>query len=48
MRFLRLLEALEPYEGGMIATLRKTARYQLEATSYHIGTGELPKDAKGH
>lgn len=39
--FLKLLAVLEPYEGTMITTLRKVARYQLEAMSWCIGTREL-------
>lgn len=41
MKFLKLLEILEPHEGGLIPTIRKMARYQLEAMSYCIGTREL-------
>jgi len=40
-KFLKLLEALEPYGGGLIPTLRKVVRYQLEAMSFCIGTREL-------
>jgi hypothetical protein len=39
-KFLNLLAALEPYEGEMITTLRKVARYQLEAMSHCIGSRE--------
>jgi hypothetical protein len=39
--FLRLLEALEPYNGGLIPTLRTVVRYQLEAMSWCIGTRDL-------
>lgn len=41
MLFLKLLAALEPHEGPMISTLRKVARYQLEAMSWCIGAREL-------
>jgi hypothetical protein len=40
MRYLRLLEVLEPYEGEMIVTLRKVVRYQLEAMCHCIGSRE--------
>ncbi len=40
-KFLRLLVALEPYEGEMVVTLRRMARYQLEAMTHCIGTREL-------
>jgi hypothetical protein len=41
LRFLELLAALEPYEGGMIAALRRMARHQLEAMAFCIGTRDL-------
>lgn len=40
-QYLKLLETLEPYQGEMITTLRKMARYQLEAMSRCIGSREL-------
>jgi hypothetical protein len=39
-RFFKLLETLEPHEGGLIPMLRKMVRYQLEAMSFCIGTRE--------
>jgi hypothetical protein len=41
LAFLRLLEALEPHEGGLVPALRKVVRHQLEAMSWLIGTREL-------
>lgn len=41
MKFLELLEKLEPLEGGLVPTLRTMARHQLEAMSYCMGTREL-------
>ncbi len=41
LSFLKLLEALEPHEGGLVPVLRKVVRYQLEAMSWCIGTREL-------
>ncbi|HEY5046558.1 MAG TPA: hypothetical protein VII49_00875 [Rhizomicrobium sp.] len=41
LAFLGLLEAIEPYEGGLIPALRKAARHQLEAMSWCIGAREL-------
>jgi hypothetical protein len=41
MKFLKLLGALAPHQGEMIVTLRKMARYQLEAMAHCIGTREL-------
>lgn len=40
-KFFRLLELLEPHEGGLIPTLRRMVRYQLETMSFCIGTREL-------
>jgi hypothetical protein len=40
-KFLQLLEVLEPHHGDLILTLRKMARYQLEAMAHCIGTREL-------
>lgn len=40
-RFLKLLEVMEPYRGGMIVTLRKMARHQLDAMTHCIGAREL-------
>ncbi len=42
LRFVRLLQALEGHEGEMISTLRKTARHQLEAINFCIGSRPLP------
>jgi len=41
MKFLQLLQALEPHKGEMIATLRKMAIYQLEALSHVVGAREI-------
>jgi len=41
MSFLYLLEVLERHEGGLVPTVRKMVRYQLEAMSHCIGTREL-------
>jgi len=41
MSFLKLLELLEPLEGGLVPTVRRMACYQLEAISHCIGTREL-------
>src|SRR5205085_2034430 len=41
MKFLRLLGALEAYEGPMAVTLRQVARYTLEAMSHCIGSRQL-------
>ena len=41
MRFLGVLEMLEPHQGGLIPTIRKMARYQLEAMSHCVGTRDL-------
>jgi hypothetical protein len=46
-RCLNLLAVLEPYQGGMISTLRKVARYQLESMSYCIGSRELDAQMPG-
>lgn len=40
LKFIKLLRALEPYEGDWISNLRKIARYQLEAMSCSIGSRE--------
>lgn len=40
-KLFKLLETLESHEGGLIPTLRKMVRYQLEAMSFCIGTREL-------
>lgn len=40
LKFIKLLQALEPYEGDVISQLRKMARYQLDAISYSIGSRE--------
>jgi hypothetical protein len=47
-KFLNLLAVLEPYEGEMITTLRKMARYQLEAMSYCIGSREPESQTPVH
>jgi len=41
MSFLHLLEILEPLEGGLVPTIRKMIRYQLEAMTHCVGTREL-------
>jgi hypothetical protein len=41
MKFLKLLEVLEPHKGEMIVSLRKMAHYQLEAMAYCMGKREL-------
>jgi hypothetical protein len=41
LKFIKLLQTLEPHEGEMISKLRMMARYQLEAMSYAIGSREL-------
>jgi hypothetical protein len=43
---LKLLEALEPHEGEMIAALRKAVRYQLESMSCCIGSREPDVDPR--
>jgi hypothetical protein len=40
-RFLDLLAALECHEGPMITTLRRVARYQLEAMTNCIGKRDI-------
>jgi hypothetical protein len=40
-KFHSLLSLLEPHEGGLIPTLRKAVRHQLEAMSQCVGTREL-------
>ena len=37
LSFLKLLETLEPFEGGLVPELRKVVRHQLEAMSWCIG-----------
>jgi hypothetical protein len=41
LKFIKLLQVLEPHESEMVAKLRTMARYQLEAMSYCIGSREL-------
>jgi len=41
LRFIKLMKALEPYEGAMISTLRTVARYQLEAMFHCVGSREI-------
>jgi len=41
MSFLKLFAMLEPHEGGLVPTIRRMVRYQLEAMSHCIGTREL-------
>jgi hypothetical protein len=41
LRFVKLLEALAPHDGKLLATLRKMARLQLEAMSWCIGAREI-------
>lgn len=43
-KILQLLALLEPYEGEQIETLRRTARYQLEAISHCVGSREVEQD----
>jgi len=40
-KFLDLLEALEPLQGELIATLRSVAHFQLEALAHCVGTRAL-------
>lgn len=44
-KFLKLLMVLDAHEGSMVDTLRKMARYQLEAISHCIGAIE-PEEAR--
>ena len=37
LKFIKLLQSLEPHEGEMISTLRTMARYQLEAMNHCVG-----------
>jgi len=41
MNFLKMFAMLEPHEGGLVPTIRKMIRYQLEAMAHCIGTREL-------
>jgi len=41
IKFLELLEKLELHEGGLVPTLRKMVRCQLEAMSHCVGTREV-------
>jgi hypothetical protein len=41
LSFLSLLKKLEPYEGGIIPTIRKMVLYQLEAIFHCFGNREL-------
>jgi hypothetical protein len=41
VKFLKLIEVLEPHQGEMIFALRKMARYQLEAMAHCIGTRDI-------
>ena len=41
LSFLKLLEVLEPHDGGLIRALRTVVRYQLEAMSWCVGTRDL-------
>ncbi|MBV9571869.1 MAG: hypothetical protein JO056_11570 [Alphaproteobacteria bacterium] len=41
LKFINLLQGLEPHEGSMTTTLRTMARYQLEALAYCIGSRQL-------
>jgi hypothetical protein len=38
LKFIKLLQSLEPHEGEMISMLRTMARYQLEAMSHCVGS----------
>lgn len=40
-RFIELLDALAPHDGKLVVTLRRMARFQLEAMSWCIGSREL-------
>jgi hypothetical protein len=40
-KFLHLLEVLEPHHGEMVAMLKRTAYFQLEAMAHCVGTREL-------
>ncbi|HEX4078273.1 MAG TPA: hypothetical protein VHX61_05290 [Rhizomicrobium sp.] len=40
-KYLNLLAVLEPYEGDMITTLRKMARFQLEAMAHCVGSRDI-------
>lgn len=40
-KFLGLLEALAPHKGELVVTLRKMARFQLEAMSWCIGARQV-------
>jgi len=45
LKFIRLLQSLEPHDGEIIQTLRKMARYQLVAMSYCVGSrGIVPAE----
>jgi hypothetical protein len=41
LKFLELLELLEPHDGELVVTLRRVARYQLEAMAHCIGSREV-------
>jgi hypothetical protein len=41
LKFIGLLQALEPYDGDMILRLKRMARFQLEAMAYSIGSREI-------
>lgn len=41
MKFIKLLQSLEPYEGEMITTLRKMARFQLQTMNHCFGSRRL-------
>lgn len=45
MKFLKLLEALEPHRGEMIVNLRKMAHFQLDKMAYCTGGRELEPPA---
>lgn len=44
--FLKLLRAMESYDGEMIAMLRKMVRFQLEAMTYCVGSRQLEQLAE--
>jgi hypothetical protein len=41
IKFLNLLAVLDPYESEIIVTLRRMARYQLEAMAYCVGIRQV-------
>jgi hypothetical protein len=41
LKFIRLLQCLEPHEGETVSTLRRMARYQLKAMSHCVGSRRI-------